>query len=194
MFGSLPVERVRILEDLAYRLHLRIISERRNADEWSYSLLCAFHQDLFGPLFPDLAGVLRTRDVSLRDYVVPRPGQIVYRLMDIVGTARELIACATSMSDVAEKMVYVMEHGARLHASCVLVQPFIDGNKRWALHVLNAMLIDCGFWPGTLIDLFGVEARARYLSAIDRAVAGDPDPLAELILKGWLSSRDVYRR
>lgn len=192
-FGNLTPDGVRVLEELGYRMHRRIVAEARTADEWSYSLLCGIHHDLFGALFPDIAGALRRREVSLRDYPVPRPAQIVYRLTDIVTNAVAMIGFVPTLEDVAERTTAAMRLAARLHTDCVVVQPFLDGNKRWALHVLNALLIDIGYWPGTSLDLFGVRSRERYLSAIDRAVANDPDPLAELILRGWLASRERYR-
>ena len=70
-----------------------------------------------------------------------------------------------------------------------MLQPFIGGNKRWAHIVLNALLTDLDFAPGTLI--FGYDGK-RYLDAIEKAAADQPDQLATMILRGYIDLRGVY--
>ena len=122
-------------------------------------------------------------DVSFRGHTIPVPAQIQYRLIDIVREAQGIIEQARGIGDDDERIQAVLPRIARLHADCVVVQPFIDGNKRWARQVLSALLVDCGFWPGARID---ADERERYLDGIDKSIAGDHDQLAELILEGWL--------
>jgi Fic family protein len=114
----------------------------------------------------------------------------MHRLADIVATARSGIEDARSMSDPATKTIQVMASAARFHTNCVLAQPFVDGNKRWARLLLNAFLVDCGFTPGTRID---DRRHTEYIKAIDTAARGHDDALAELITLGWIEQHQRYR-
>jgi fido (protein-threonine AMPylation protein) len=193
-FGNLTLDEISELEDTGVHVHRSLVKRPRAASDWSYSFLCSIHRDLFASVFGDRAGVERRAEVALRDFRVPRAAQIHYRLADIVRNAQEIIQDAAAIPDEVAKTEYVMRRAARLHADCVVVQPFIDGNKRWATFVVSALLIDSGFSPGTAIEASSVEQHGHYLNAIGKAVADedpDLDPLGDLILSGWLALRDL---
>jgi len=176
-------EQERVLKGAMYWLGARLAKRQRLPDEWSISLLVGIHRDLFASLFPEHAAKLRQVDVSLGGRTIPVPAKIQYRLVDIVKEAQSIIEQARSVGDDEQRIQAVLPRIARHHADCVLVQPFIDGNKRWARQVLSALLVDCGFWPGARIC---ADERERYMDGIDKSIAGDHDQLAELILEGWL--------
>jgi fido (protein-threonine AMPylation protein) len=192
-FGNLTADQVADLEDTGFHLHRQLIERRRAVDDWCYSFFCQVHRDMFEQAFPHFAGRERRVHVALRHYRVPRPEQIVYHLKDLEYAARRLIERAERIKDSELKVDELMPALARFHADCVIAQPFIDGNKRWAVFILSALMVDCGFPSGTAFAVRTVEGHAAYLRAIDSAVADQPDlePLANLILRGWLVMRNL---
>ena|SRR5665213_1568469 len=182
-FGVLRPEQERVLKGAAYRLGALLAKEERSPGDWSMSLLLRVHRDLFHGIFPEHAGKLRQKDVTFRSHIIPAPAQIQYRLVDIVKEAQDIIEQARGIGNDEERIEAALPKIAHFHADCIVVQPFIDGNKRWARFILSALLVDCGFWPGTRID---ASERERYMDGVDKSVAGDHDQLAELILEGWL--------
>jgi Fic family protein len=128
--------------------------------------------------------------VTFREHRVPHPGQIPYRLDDIVRQANSLVTRARATHNLGDRTELVFSTAARIHADCVIVQPFIDGNKRWARLVLSALIVDCGFPPGVIISS---EDKRYYLEAIDKAASGDAAQLAHLIAMGWRAFDDIFR-
>jgi fido (protein-threonine AMPylation protein) len=188
-FGMLGSEQKRIVEGATYWVGARIAEEKRSPEQWSISLLLNIHRKLFSSVFPEHAGKLRLKDVIFRSHIIPAPGQIQYRLTDIVKDARHIIAQARTIGDREERIQTILPQISRFHADCVVIQPFIDGNKRWARQVLFALLVDCGFWPGSRID---VNDRERYMDGIDKSVAGNHDQLATLVLEGWVRLEEDF--
>jgi hypothetical protein len=70
-------------------------------------------------------------------------------------------------------------HAAVHHAWLERIHPFVDGNGRVGRLILNFMLIQSGYPPAVI----AASQRPRYLQALRRADAGNPDPLAELIAR-----------
>jgi fido (protein-threonine AMPylation protein) len=189
-FGMLTSEQQRALDGAAYHVLARLVKTQRTSDDWHHSLLVEIHRNLFGSVFPEHAGKVRSKEVTFRNHEIPPPGQILYRLQDIVHEAKAIVRDARSINDEAERIVAIIPRIARFHATCVIVQPFIDGNKRWARQVLNAIMNDTGFDPGTLITELD---REQYLDGIDKAIGGYPEQLGNLILLGWIALEDQYR-
>ena len=73
---------------------------------------------------------------------------------------------------------------AHLHARFGQVHPFIDGNGRTSRLVLNLILVRLGFPPALIYK----GDRARYLAALERADAGDPAPLGEILARAILEN------
>jgi len=189
-FGMLDSRRERILEGRFYRLAAILARRSREANAWSYSLLYGLHRHMFENIFPESAGKERQTEVMLGAFPVPAPGKIKDRLRYLVESARSLIEESASMSDGTARAALVFPKAALFHADSVVTQPFIDGNKRWARLLLNALLIDCGFKPGTIVY---EEQRAEYMRGIEKAIAGDADQLATILLRGWLEEDERYR-
>lgn len=71
------------------------------------------------------------------------------------------------------------ERLARLHNTFEQVHPFIDGNGRTGRLVLNLILVRLGYPPVIIFK----KQRDAYLTAMQRADAGDPGSLGELIAR-----------
>ncbi len=81
-----------------------------------------------------------------------------------------------------------MLHLADLHSSFERIHPFRDGNGRTGRLVLNLLLVRHGYPPVVIYK----RDRARYLSALARADAGDSGPLAELLARAVRTSIDRF--
>ena len=167
-----------------------MVKTPRQPGDWSIPFLYEVHRRAFAGNFPEDAGRERRVEVTIRDLQVPSVGQIQYRLQSIVEAARALVTRSSTL--IGEpKIREVFAETARIHADCVAVQPFVDGNKRWARLILSALLTDCGFYPGTEI---GQVDHDRYMEGISKAmIDAHPEQLADLILAGWVALRQAYR-
>jgi len=182
-FGMLGPDQQRILKGTMYWVGARIAQERRSAADWNMSLLHEIHRELFDGLFPKQAAQIRQVEVTFPGHDIPVPAKIQYRLNDLITDAQDIIRQGSSIDDKAERIQAILPRIARFHAHCIMIQPFIDGNKRRARQVLSALMVDCDFPPGVRI---GVDERLRYLESIDKSAVGNHDQLAEIILEGWM--------
>ncbi len=75
-----------------------------------------------------------------------------------------------------------------MDGSTVVVHPFIDGNGRTGRLVLNLVLVRLGHPPVVIFK----RQRAVYLSAMQRADAGDYGSLGELIARAMIGSLNSF--
>jgi fido (protein-threonine AMPylation protein) len=130
--------------------------------QMSPALLCAWHREIFGELFPDDAGRLRRRRPDtwdpehvyfggnvgtrqprdIRGYRGTTPRELPRRLGKIC-TEFNTVAAEIRASEIADS--YDAVHAAtRLYAKVLRAHPFVDGNLRATTVALNAGLLTLG--------------------------------------------------
>jgi fido (protein-threonine AMPylation protein) len=116
--------------------------------EFSPALLCSWHREIFGELFPDRAGRLRGfRDgqaehvyfgVHDRGYRGTTPRELRRRLEKI---CKQFNITAAEIRASGATDTYSAVHAAtRLYAKVLRAHPFVDGNLRGTTVALNAAL------------------------------------------------------
>ena len=125
--------------------------------ELSPALLCSWHREIFGELFPEHAGRLRTRHEGdwehvqygghvgtrrsqrIRVYRGAHPRRLHRRLEKI---CTEFNTAAAAIRDSPSTDSYHAVHAAtHLYAKVLRAHPFIDGNLRGTIVALNAALL-----------------------------------------------------
>jgi fido (protein-threonine AMPylation protein) len=189
-FGILTPTEAATINGAAFYVAAKLAQRPRTSSDWSHPLLLGIHRDLFKDVFLEHAGKLRLKDVTFRSHRIPEPQQIPYRLDDVLSRARTIIDDNSHILDPTTRMTTILPRIASFHAECVVIQPFIDGNKRWARQVLNAIMTDSGFYPGTE---FVEDQHVEYLDGIDKTIAEHPEQLTHLIANGWITLREKYQ-
>lgn len=77
---------------------------------------------------------------------------------------------------------------AVLHNEFEKVHPFLDGNGRTGRLVLNLLLVRLGYPPIVVLK----RQRSAYLTAMQRADAGDPGSLGELLARAMLDNLNRF--
>jgi fido (protein-threonine AMPylation protein) len=160
------------------------------AVEMSPALLCSWHDEIFGKLFPSDAGRLRWRrgrdpehvyfdaiigthqTVRLRRYRGTSPRKL-HRRLEKICTEFNTAAAQIRASDTAER--YDAVHAAtRLYVKVLRAHPFVDGNLRAGIAALNAGLVTLGLDIVTFNDL------ERHDELLSIAFVGKHDPYRPL--------------
>ena len=126
--------------------------------------LLKWHRFLFGDSKADIAGRIRTYEVSiLGSRHRPPPGSVVRRLME------ELDAWARGEG----RTLHPVEFAAEFHLRFESIHPFGDGNGRVGRLALNSILARSGYPPVNI----RFEKRQGYYHALERAsIVGDSRP------------------
>ena len=117
--------------------------------EMSPALLCSWHRDIFGELFPDHAGRLRGFRHGQREHVYfgmrtrgyrgANPRQLPGRLQKI---CTEFNTAAAAIREGPSGDRYTAVHAAtRLYVKVLRAHPWVDGNLRATIVALNAALL-----------------------------------------------------
>jgi hypothetical protein len=88
---------------------------------------------------------------------------------------------ASTLAGAAEPKLELV---ADLHAEFERIHPFVDGNGRAGRLLTNLMLVRLGYPPAIIYK----RDRLRYLSALQRADAGDAGALGELLARAVLDN------
>jgi fido (protein-threonine AMPylation protein) len=154
--------------------------------EMSTRLLCSWHREIFGALFPEDAGRLRGFREGQREHVYfgvhnrgyrgTNPRELPHRLEKI---CTEFNTAAAVIRESAGTDSFDAVHTAtRLYAKVLRAHPFIDGNLRGTTVALNAGLVTLG------LDIVGFNDLDRHDELLSVAFVGRNDPyrpLAEYI-------------
>jgi len=100
----------------------------------------------------------------------------------------ELMAGVYSELNGKAKGIGAIVSAVKVHYETVRVHPFVDGNGRLARLLMNLRLMRTGFPPTILRK----QERKAYYSALEKADAGDLQPLAMLIAKDVERALDLY--
>lgn len=140
----------------------------RRTAPFSVAWMLKLHREMFGHVW-SWAGEIRTCDLNIGvPYFQVR--QELYNLAEDLATWRKF----------GHDFV---EQAARLHFRSVRIQPFLNGNGRWARMLANILLKQNRSpiveWPEEVI---GTESTVRneYIAAIKEADGGDDEPLIAL--------------
>jgi fido (protein-threonine AMPylation protein) len=150
--------------------------------ELSPALLCSWHREIFGELFPDRAGRLRGfRDgqaehvyfgVHNRGYRGTTPRELRRRLEKI---CTEFNTTAAEIRGPGNTDTFDAVHAAtRLYAKVLRAHPFVDGNLRGTIIALNAALVTLG------LDTVRFDDLARHDELLGIAFVGRNDPYRPL--------------
>lgn len=188
--GALAPQQIQRLKGFLFRTTRRLAQAERLPAAWTRAFLQDVHEEIFASVAPMVGGRLRREEV-LHDRLLVPPWQHVPEFVDgLAGFAGELIVSARQEGDPEKKLLSVFTRAAEFHARCVNVQPFVDGNKRWARAMLVALLVDCGYFPGAVIS---DTDRDHYLKAVEKSVKlGNHEQLTSLILRGYIKLREMY--
>jgi prophage maintenance system killer protein len=137
--------------------------------EMSAELLCSWHRDIFGLLFPAHAGRLRghhegewehvrfgghvgtRRSFRVRQYRGTHPRKLRGRLEE---TCAEFNAAAAAIRETPGADTFSAVYAAtRLYAKLLRAHPWIDGNLRTAFVALNASLLTLDLPPVEFKDM-----------------------------------------
>lgn len=150
--------------------------------ELSPALLCSWHREIFGELFPNDAGRLRGfRDgqpqhvyfgVHNRGYRGVTPRELPRRLNKICA---EFNTSAAEIRASSGSDTYSAVHAAtRLYAKVLRAHPFVDGNLRGTTIALNAGLVTLG------LDIVAFKDLALHDELLGIAFVGKHDPYRPL--------------
>lgn len=152
--------------------------------EMSPGLLCSWHCEIFGELFPEHAGRLRgVRDgrpehvyfgVHDRGYRGTAPRALRRRLEKTCGEFNAAAAEIRVSGRVGADTFDAVHAATRLYAKTLRAHPFVDGNLRTSFAALNAGLLTLG------LDTVAFEDLESHDKLLGIAFAGKHEPYRPL--------------
>ncbi|MBI9087798.1 MAG: Fic family protein [Desulfobacterium sp.] len=143
-----------------------LVKKRDGLSEWDIK---SIHQLILKQIDDKNAGVYRNVNVTISgaDHVPPD----TFQVKDEMGKFIEWY------KNDGQKL-HPVERAGRVHADCVKIHPFVDGNGRTSRLLMNLELMKDGFPPVVL----PVEKRLEYYEALDKAhTVGDYTPFLILV-------------
>jgi fido (protein-threonine AMPylation protein) len=185
----MPADQEKLKKDL-FETTKRLALSERPASFWTRGFLQDVHQEIFGGVAPHVGGILRREEVG-SEFLEPPAWQHVPSLTEsLAGFALHIVHEAQTICENEESLSVTFLKIAEFHARCVNTQPFIDGNKRWARSLLVAILVDCGYFPGAVID---DTEKIKYMSAIRSSHKyADHEALADLLIQSYLDAKGMH--
>jgi cell filamentation protein len=135
-------------------------------------LILEIHRIAFQRLY-DWAGKWRTEEVQVGNLFPPHPARIPILMYQYIDNLNHRISFARDRSAHIDCISYAHHEFVRIH-------PFNNGNGRTGRLLMNLVCLILGYHPLNLYQRDG-EPRQTYISALQRADAGDLLPLQALI-------------
>ncbi|KAI1725050.1 fic/DOC family domain-containing protein [Ditylenchus destructor] len=129
--------------------------------------ILAIHKRVLGFVDPLVAGVIRSTQVYVGNFVPTAPEFIMSEMEELISW----------LNDEETLRVDPVEMAALTHYKLVYIHPFIDGNGRTSRLLMNFILMQAGFPP----VIIPVEERSRYYSTLQQANQGDLRPFIRFI-------------
>lgn len=142
------------------------------------STILDIHRRLLGNVDPINAGMYRTHQVYVGNFVPPKPQDVPTLMEDFIQWLN---------SEEAWNL-HAVEYAALAHYRLVYIHPFVDGNGRTSRLLMNLRLIQAGYPP----VIIKVEDRYKYYEALETANSGDVRPFIRFIAKCTQTSLDGY--
>ena len=173
------------------REHLEAVNHREAidaVDEWVKSAktltewdVRVVHQIVLKGIDPDSAGGYRVENVAIVGAShTPPPAALVAERME---------ALMQWLGNQAARNLHPVARAAEFHTRLVEIHPFVDGNGRTGLLLMNALLMRDGYPPAVILR----EYRLGYYDALDHAcVTHDYSDIIQLVGGALMRSLDMY--
>lgn len=168
----------------------------RAASDWDIGVVESLHLILGFSVLAPHEKHLRSVDEKYHGRLAPQPLAIKQNLYVLVSKAQAVIEHRTAygMFPANNRISDILESLARFYVECLKLRPFRALNNTWAHMMCDALFIDCGLYPGTHFDLETPEQERRFYDAVEAILTNDEaDPLATILLEGWMHMRRLYR-
>jgi hypothetical protein len=143
---------------------------------WSLALFQTVHRAILESPRPEIAGKLRDPNTAIVDR--------------LIALGNETMEFARGSEPSHESVSYIFERAARLYQWIVTAQLFERGNEYWGRAMINILLRNSGYYPGTQFPT----DRTRLDFEVFLVTADhDPKPLAQTLLRGFLAQRECFR-
>ncbi len=145
--------------------------------------LLEMHRRLFAQSWPEIAGRFRNENIEITgtSYLPPHWQRVPQLTYQVLATLNDQIR-QTQRTD----LLRIATLAAQAHYDIVAIHPFRDGNGRIARCILNYVFRYFDL-PYVIIP---VEARERYLNALEAANQGSLQLLVDLIIERYEHSLD----
>lgn len=145
--------------------------------------LLEMHRRLFAQSWPEIAGRFRSENIEITgtSYLTPHWQRVPALIYQAMVAFNEQIQQITRT-----ELLQVTNLAAQIHYDVVAIHPFRDGNGRIARCMLNYVFRYFAL-PYVIIP---VEARNRYLNALEAANQGNLQLLVDLITERYEHSLD----
>jgi Fic/DOC family protein len=144
---------------------------------WSLALFQTVHRAILERTRPEIAGKLRDPNTAIGDR--------------LIALGNETMEFARGSARSHESVSHIFEQAARLYQWIVAAQLFERGNEYWGRAMVNILLRNCGFYPGTQ---FPTDQTRLDFEVFLVTADHDPKPLAQTLLNGFLAQRECFRK
>jgi fido (protein-threonine AMPylation protein) len=189
--GVAPDKLRRRIQGYEFRVTSLRARQRRDIWQWNGPFLMTLHREVFGPLFPKLAGNFRINEANFGRRAGAAPEHLPSLLEQLVLRFRDHLLEVRAMQIPEEQLDSIFVFAALDHAEMLRIHPFADGNGRWARIVTVMFLVDCGLPVAAILRK---RDKVKYIAAADRCIDdSEPGDLANLFMQGYVDMLKARR-